>query len=121
MPFILFLLIFMGAIQPASALTTCTEEIERGVASWYGPNFSGALTQSEEPFDPSLMSAAHPNLPFGTVVKVTNMRNSRSVWVRINDRGGFGSERAIDLSEGAAEQIGMIDSGTAPVAIFKCH
>lgn len=114
-------LIMLILSAPALALSECTEEIERGVASWYGDEFAGALTKSEEPFDPSQMSAAHPDLPFGTVVKVMNMRNSRSVFVRINDRGAFGQERVIDLSEGAAQQIGMVMDGTAPVSIFKCH
>ena len=106
---------------PAHAADTCTEEIERGVASWYGPGFEGSLTKSEEVFNPGQLSAAHPDLPFGTVVKVTNLRNYRSVNVRINDRGAFGHERAIDVSESAANELGMIDDGLAPVAIFRCH
>lgn len=96
------------------------QEIERGVASWYGPGFEGSRTMSEEAFDPQSLSAAHPSLPFGTIVKVTNMRNRKSVVVRVNDRGAFGHQRVIDLSQGAARQIGMIDSGTAPVTIYKC-
>jgi len=99
----------------------CSEEIERGVASWYGPGFENALTTSEEIFDPTMLSAAHPSLPFGTLVKVTNMRNAKSVMVRVNDRGGFSKERVIDVSKSAAQQLGMIDDGTAPVAIFRCN
>lgn len=99
----------------------CSEEVQRGVASWYGPGFEGALTKSEEAFDSSAFSAAHPDLPFGTVLKVTNMRNQKSVVVRVNDRGGFGHERVIDLSKSAAQELDMVSSGTAPVAIFKCH
>lgn len=121
MHFLLVILIALALPNPSWALNDCTEEIERGVASWYGDEFAGALTKSEEPFDPAQMSAAHPDLPFGTIVKVMNMRNSQSVWVRINDRGGFRQERVIDLSQEAASQIGMIDAGTAPVAIFLCH
>lgn len=99
----------------------CSEEVQRGVASWYGPGFEGALTKNQERFDSGGLSAAHPSLPFGTLLKVTNMRNSKSVIVRVNDRGSFGKERVIDLSQSAARQIGMVDSGTAPVAIFRCH
>lgn len=111
--------------HPASAghaaAPNCREEIERGVASWYGPGFEGAKTKSEEVFNPASLSAAHPDLPFGTLVKVMNMRNYKSVMVRVNDRGAFGKERVIDVSQGAAREIGMIDTGTAPVAIFKCN
>ena len=99
----------------------CAEEIQRGVASWYGPGFEDTLTKSEEAFNPALMSAAHPFLPFGTMVKVVNMRNNKSVTVKVNDRGAFDKERVIDLSQGAAREIGMINDGTAPVAIFKCN
>lgn len=110
-----------GFSVPAYAETpACHEEIERGEASWYGPGFEGKRTKSEERFDPNAMSAAHPDLPFGTMVKVTNMRNARSVLVRINDRGAFGHHRVIDLSKGAAAKIGMLDAGTAAVSLKKC-
>lgn len=109
-------------ISPAFANSaSCSEEIERGVASWYGPGFEGSLTKSEEVFNPAQLSAAHPDLPFGTILKVTNLRNHRSVNVRVNDRGAFSKERVIDLSQSAANEIGMIDAGTAPVAIFRCN
>lgn len=113
-------LILMPHAVLASGLA-CAEEVERGVASWYGPGFEGALTKSEELFNPAAFSAAHPSLPFGTMVKVVNMRNNKSVTVKVNDRGAFDKERVIDLSQGAAQEIGMIDAGTAPVAIFKCN
>ena len=100
---------------------SCSEEVGRGVASWYGPGFEGALTKSEEVFDPSALSAAHPSLPFGTILKVTNMRNQRSVFVRVNDRGGFSKERVIDVSKAAAEELDMVQDGTAAVALFKCN
>ncbi len=99
----------------------CSEEVGRGEASWYGPGFEGALTKNEERFDSDAMSAAHPDLPFGTMVKVTNMRNARSVLVRINDRGAFGHQRIIDLSKAAAAQIGMVKTGTAAVSVYKCE
>lgn len=112
----------MAGTAPALANpASCSEEIERGVASWYGPGFEGSLTKSEEVFNPAQLSAAHPDLPFGTILKVTNLRNHRSVNVRVNDRGAFSKERVIDLSQSAAKEIGMIDAGTAPVAIFRCN
>lgn len=100
---------------------SCAEEIQRGVASWYGPGFEGSLTKSEEVFNPAGLSAAHASLPFGTMVRVMNMRNYKSVMVKVNDRGAFYRERVIDLSKGAAEELDMIDDGTAPVTIFKCN
>ena len=117
----LSIIVFFAGTQAAHAADTCTEEIQRGIASWYGPGFEGSLTQSEEVFNPGQLSAAHPDLPFGTVVKVTNLRNYRSVNVRINDRGAFGHVRAIDVSESAANELGMIQDGLAPVAIYRCH
>lgn len=88
-----------------------------GLASWYGPNFAGRQTANGEIFDPSQLTAAHKTLPFGTQVRVTNLNNGRSVVVRINDRGPFKPGRVIDLSRAAAERVGMISSGTAPVSL----
>ncbi len=88
-----------------------------GRASWYGPGFAGRRTANGEIFDPSQLTAAHKTLPFGTQVRVTNLNNGRSTLVRINDRGPFKPGRIIDLSRAAAEQIGMIGSGTAPVQL----
>jgi len=87
------------------------------IASWYGPGFAGNLTANGERFNPSAMTAAHPYLPFGTRLRVTNRNNGRSVIVRVNDRGPFVGGRAIDLSKGAAGRIGMISTGVAPVKI----
>ncbi len=88
-----------------------------GVASWYGPGFRGRKTASGERFRPSALTAAHRTLPFGTRVRVTNLSNSKSVVVRINDRGPFTGGRIIDLSQRAAKKIGMIRSGTAKVKV----
>jgi rare lipoprotein A len=88
-----------------------------GWASWYGPGFDGNYTASGEVFNQYEMTAAHPSLPFGTLVQVTNLDNGASVTVRINDRGPFGGGRIIDLSAGAAEALGMIYSGEAYVAL----
>ena len=90
---------------------------EQGTASWYGPNFNGKPTASGEKFNQSAMTAAHKTYPFGTVVRVTNLRNGRSVEVRINDRGPFVKGRIIDLSRGAAKKIDMIQAGTVPVRL----
>jgi rare lipoprotein A len=88
-----------------------------GPASWYGPKFHGRQTANGEQFDMNQMTAAHRTLPFGTKVRVTNRSNGRSVVVRINDRGPFVRNRVIDLSRGAAQTVGMIDSGVAPVKL----
>jgi rare lipoprotein A len=87
-----------------------------GVASWYGPGFRGHRTANGERFNPKELTAAHPSLPFQTKLKVTNPRNGRSVTVRVNDRGpGYG--RAIDLSQEAAKQLGIVKPGIARVEI----
>ena len=90
---------------------------KQGMASWYGNGFSGRRTANGETFNPGQLTAAHRTLPFGTKVRVTNLRNGRSVVVRINDRGPHARGRVIDLSTGAARLIGVLQSGLAPVAI----
>lgn len=85
------------------------------VASWYGPGFEGATTASGEPFDPNDYTAAHRTLPFGTKLIVTY--DGRSVVVRINDRGPYISGRDIDLSQAAAQYIGLTAAGEAPVSV----
>lgn len=87
-----------------------------GLASWYGGIFNGRQTASGETYDMYAMTACHPTLPFGSLVRVINRRNHRSVVVRITDRGDLVNEgRVIDLSYGAAERLAMVDSGLAPV------
>ena len=90
---------------------------EQGEASWYGPGFAGKLTANGEIFDPSLLTAAHPSLPFDTRVRVTLASTGRSVVVRINDRGPFAKGRIIDLSRAAAEQIGLLAIGVGEVEL----
>lgn len=90
---------------------------ERGIASWYGPGFHGRDTASGERYDMKSLTAAHPSLPFGTLVEVRNLENGRTVRVRINDRGPFKKNRVIDLSQGAARALGMLGPGTAPVEL----
>lgn len=90
---------------------------ERGVASWYGPDFHGKRTAIGETYDMHAMTGAHPTLPLPTWVRVTNLANGRSVEVRLNDRGPFARNRIIDLSRAAAERLDMIGSGTAFVEV----
>ncbi len=88
-----------------------------GVASWYGTELQGNRTASGERFAAETLTAAHPSLPLGTRVRVTNLANGRSVVVRINDRGPFVRGRALDVSRGAARALGMLGTGTARVRI----
>jgi len=90
---------------------------QSGMASWYGPGFHGNRSASGEVFNQNALTAAHRTLPFGTQVRVTNLNNGQSVVVRINDRGPFSGGRIIDLSRGAASEIGMVSSGTARVRV----
>jgi len=91
----------------------------RGEASYYADKFAGETTANGEVFDPDDMTAAHPNLPFDTVVRVTRVggEQKRSVEVRINDRGPYADDRIIDLSEAAAQELGMIEEGVVDVRI----
>jgi len=90
---------------------------EKGEASWYGPGFHGKQTASGEVYDMEAMTAAHRRLPFGTRVEVENLDNGRRTVVRINDRGPFAHGRIIDLSRGAAREVGMLGSGVAEVRL----
>ncbi len=98
-------------------LASAAGHVERGVASWYGPTFHGRRTATGEIYDMNAMTGAHPTLPLPTWVRVTNLQNGRSVVVRLNDRGPFSSNRIIDLSRAAAEQLDMIRAGTAMVEV----
>jgi rare lipoprotein A len=105
----------LGALAPLAveAKSSC------GIASWYGPGFHGNLTASGERFNSRALTAAHPSLPFGTKIKVTNQQNGRSVIVRGNDRGPFYGSRIIDLSEGAFQHIASLGQGVARVCISR--
>ncbi|OLP16552.1 hypothetical protein BST81_20345 [Leptolyngbya sp. 'hensonii'] len=98
------------------SLSALAQSVSQGMATWYGPGFAGNRTANGERFNPKELTAAHGTLPFGTRVRVTNMRNGRSVIVRINDRHQD-SSIVIDLSSGAAEAIGLIQLGTAMVKL----
>jgi len=90
---------------------------ERGVASWYGTKFHGRITSSGEPYDMYAMTAAHKSLPLPTYVRVRNLKNNRSIIVRVNDRGPFVDNRLIDLSYSAARKLDMIRDGTSLVEV----
>jgi peptidoglycan lytic transglycosylase len=90
---------------------------EEGIASWYGGKFHGRLTANGETFNTHELTAAHKQLPFNTMVTVTNKTNGKTVQVRINDRGPFVDGRTIDLSYAAAVQLEMIKTGTAPILL----
>jgi rare lipoprotein A len=105
---------YMAAQTSASAGDVWREE---GIASWYGPDFDGRPTASGEIFNSALFTAAHPTLPFGTFLKVTNKQNNRWVTVKVNDRGPFVASRIIDVSKAAAEHLDMINAGTVSVII----
>lgn len=85
--------------------------LQHGRVSYYGPGFAGRQTASGQVFDADAMTVAHRELPFGTKVRVTNLRNQRSVVVTVNDRGPFVAGRIADLSEGAARRLGMVNDG----------
>ena len=89
----------------------------RGIASWYGDVWQGRRTASGEIFDDSKMTACHKTLPFGTVVRVTDVHTSRSVVVKINDRGTLVPGRIIDLSSAAASRLGILGNGLANVRL----
>ena len=90
---------------------------ETGMASWYGKKFHGRKTANGERYNMNALTAAHRTLPFGTVVRVTNLDNGRSVVVRINDRGPFKKGRIIDLSRKAARELDMIGPGVVKVRL----
>ena len=114
----------LGACALLSLLAGCaSHDIDprgydkTGTASYYGARHHGKRTASGEPFDQNALTAAHPALPFGTRVLVTNLNNDKSVVVRINDRGPHTRGRLIDLSRKAAQQLDMLRTGTAKVRV----
>lgn len=88
-----------------------------GVASYYGKEFHGRRTANSDVFDQHGWTAAHLDLPFGAIVRVTNLENARHCIVKINDRGPFVKGRILDLAQGAAKELGMVQGGTARVQI----
>jgi rare lipoprotein A len=111
----LLALAVMALTLPFGANATVT--IQEGLVSWYGQHFHARPTASGEPFDSTAMTMAHPTLPFGTQVKVTNLGNGRSVVLRVNDRGPFVGQRIADLSQAAAAYLGILRRGIAQVRL----
>jgi rare lipoprotein A len=93
--------------------------VDRGWASYYAKSFAGRRTASGELYDEDQMTAAHPTLPFGTLLLVRRVANGRYVIVRVNDRGPFVSDRKIDLSHAAAAKIGLLVAGVGRVELFE--
>ena len=114
---LLFAFFCLGPAPSALARADTWEKPVEGVASWYGGHHAGKPTASGEIHRTDLRTAAHRHLPFGTMVKVTNLRNGKVSIVRVNDRGPFVAGRSIDLSEEAARDLAMLDDGLAPVRL----
>lgn len=95
------------------------EFVDKGTmkASWYGPGFHGRLTANGEIYDQMSFTAAHKSLKFGTLLRITNLRNNKSVVIRINDRGPYIDGRDLDLSKAAALEIGMVKRGVAKIKV----
>jgi len=93
------------------------EEYGTMVATWYGNYFHGRYTSSGDIYDQDGLTAAHKTLPFGTLLKVTNLKNNKSIIVRVNDRPGFTSPKRIDLSRGAAKALDMVKAGKIKIKV----
>lgn len=114
---VIVVFIISSCTMPARRSPYAAGYVERGVASWYGEDFHGRPTSSGEIYNMYDLTAAHKLIPLGTVAKITNLDNGRSVVVKINDRGPFVDGRVIDLSYSAASEIGMVDEGVSKVEI----
>lgn len=113
-----FLLFLLMTPSPAPRLPPPPPAGELGIASWYGPSFHGRHTANGEVFDMHHLSAAHPTLPLGSWVEVTNLDNGQSIPLRVNDRGPFMAGRIIDVSYAAARSLGMLEEGLARVHLW---
>ena len=103
-------------------LNSCGYTTKKGIASYYADFYEGRKTANGEIFKHNKITAAHKTLPFGTNVEVTNLKNNKSVVVRINDRGPFVKGRIIDLTKAAAKEIGMVGDGVVKVKIrYRKH
>ena len=107
----------VASITPASLAPKKTTDMHHGEASWYGGVFNGRKTASGERYNMYAMTACHPTLPFGTIVRVRNLINNKTVEVRITDRGYLFAGRVIDISYAAAQKISMLRPGVTPVEI----
>lgn len=105
--------------ESITADRSLVEFVDKGSmkASWYGPGFHGQKTANGEVYDQNSFTAAHKSLKFGTLLKITNLKNSKSVVVRINDRGPYIHGRDLDLSKAAALELGMVRKGVAKIKV----
>ncbi len=111
------LVLALGVAPACSVLPVGWSGRQGGLASWYGPGFYGKRTASGTVYTGTALTAAHPSLPFGTLVRVTNLANGRTVVVVIDDPGPFVRGRVIDLSATAARRLGMIQNGVVQVRL----
>jgi len=114
---VLYILSTVALVATAVVLSFFGPYYETGIASWYGPGFHGNYTANGEIYDQEGVSAAHKTLPFGTIVRVVEIETGNSVVVRINDRGPFVDGRIIDLSKGAARELGTVEKGITQVGL----
>ena len=105
--------------ETISADRSLVEFVDKGnmKASWYGPGFHGRKTANGEVYDQNSFTAAHKSLKFGTLLKITNLKNNKSVVIRINDRGPYIHGRDLDLSKAAASELGMVRKGVAKLKV----
>ncbi|WP_294248258.1 septal ring lytic transglycosylase RlpA family protein [uncultured Chryseobacterium sp.] len=113
--YILLLIMIISAFGIYSFKNNTAEAAKTSYASYYHNKFNGKKTASGEIFDNKKFTAANRSLPFGTNIKVTNLKNGKEVIVKINDRGPYHSSRALDMSKAAFDEIGTPGSGTIPV------
>ena len=106
-----------GSLSLPRPRVAATVEYETGLASWYGQEFQGNTTANGEVFDLNGLTAAHHTLPFGTTIRVTNLRNHKSALLRVNDRGPHLGKRLLDVSWAAAQRLGFVHSGTTRVRV----
>lgn len=112
-----YFLIILLCLQISEIFAQGQKFTQTGTASYYAGRFHGRKTASGEIYDSKKLTAAHRTLKFGTMVKVTNLKNNLSVIVKVNDRGPFAHNRIIDISQAAAKEIGMLKTGTTQVRI----
>ncbi len=111
------------SVKPPAADLSLIEYEDLGTmkASWYGPGFHGRKTANGERFDQMAYTVAHKSMKFGTLLKITNPKNGRSIVVRVNDRGPYIEGRELDLSKAAAHELGLIKRGTARLKVEKIN
>ena len=112
-----FVYLLVSLTNPSPDMMASLEKTQTGLASYYAAKFEGRQTYFGEIFDNQEMTAAHPTLPYNTLIEVTNTANDKKVTVRINDRGPHDKNRVLDLSRSAAREIGMVATGVAKVIV----